>query len=198
MKINPKIKAYTLAELATVVLIIGILAVLVLPKLGLVIERMRAQEGVRLLMALYKAQKEYVQDGVLTHVNCPSGCFAKGIAWTNPSFQDYMELPTPLEWNKYYQNFNIPTLGCGKDDPCSTMTSECKCESWTPANEIACNFADPNNQGVLAQIKRNGSSPYDYTLFVTEEGRVICGDPNQSGAAVCGGICKKLGFPNDW
>ncbi len=204
-----KSKAYSLSELIVVVTILGIIAAFALPQLNLVIERMRAREGVHLLLALYQAQREYLKDEVKVDLlNCPNGCYQKGVAWSSDiGFRNYVELvelPHPASltsWSQFYKNFSIPTLGCGFDDDCPGGP-ECRCTSM-PANEIACNFPAPNNHAVLAQVRRNGTYPFNYNLYVTEEGRVVCGEFDSgglllSGPALCGGLCKKLGFPDDW
>ena len=50
---------FTLSEIIVVIIIIGITASLALPRFGGTVERMRATEGVRLLIALMEAQKVF-------------------------------------------------------------------------------------------------------------------------------------------
>ena len=52
-------KGFTLTEIIVVVIIVGVLATLVIPRFTGVVERVRAAEGVRMLIALLGAQKAY-------------------------------------------------------------------------------------------------------------------------------------------
>ena len=58
-------KGFTLTEIIVVVIIVGVLATLVIPRFTGVVERVRAAEGVRLLIALMGAKKAYeLENGV--------------------------------------------------------------------------------------------------------------------------------------
>ncbi len=54
-----KNNGFTLTEITTVVIIVGALAGLALPRFGSTIERVRAAEGVQILTALLGAQRTY-------------------------------------------------------------------------------------------------------------------------------------------
>ena len=55
-------QGYTLAEVLVVIVIIGVLASLSIPRLTVAIERTRAAEGIHILEALLQAQKMYYAD----------------------------------------------------------------------------------------------------------------------------------------
>ena len=52
-------KGFTLAEIVIVVIIVGVLATLAIPRFRIAVERVKTAEGVQLLTALLGAQKAY-------------------------------------------------------------------------------------------------------------------------------------------
>ncbi len=58
-KLNP---AFTLIEIIVVIVIVGVMSAIALPKMGAAIERFRAKEGEQVLIALYGAEQRYAVD----------------------------------------------------------------------------------------------------------------------------------------
>jgi len=87
---------FTFAELLTVVVIVGVLAGLALPRFMLTMERMKVSEGTSILTILYSAQKRYAvdNDGQYTSditqldVNIPSSQNYNSPVAVDPSFTD--------------------------------------------------------------------------------------------------------------
>ncbi len=55
-------RAFTLVEVILVTVVFGVAATFAVPRLAYTIERMRAEEGKQILLALYAAQKRYWQE----------------------------------------------------------------------------------------------------------------------------------------
>lgn len=62
-------QAFTLAELTVVAVVLGVLSMIAIPRLGKTVERMRAEEGKQMLMAIYAAQKRYWQENAHTYTD---------------------------------------------------------------------------------------------------------------------------------
>lgn len=62
-------QAFTLAELTVVAVVLGVLSMIAIPRLGNTVERMRAEEGKQILMAVYAAQKRYWQEHGQTYTD---------------------------------------------------------------------------------------------------------------------------------
>jgi len=58
----PKKNGFTLLEIIVVIVIIGVVASLAIPRMTTTFERFRASEGVQILTALLHAQKAYFQE----------------------------------------------------------------------------------------------------------------------------------------
>ncbi|MDP8211684.1 MAG: prepilin-type N-terminal cleavage/methylation domain-containing protein [Candidatus Zapsychrus exili] len=57
-------KGFTLIEIIIVIIIVGAIAGLALPRFGLTFEKIKSQEGVQILTSVYNAQKiYYVENG---------------------------------------------------------------------------------------------------------------------------------------
>lgn len=57
-----KESGFTLSELIVAMVIVGVLAAIMLPKMGNVIKKMKTREGVNVLLDIYRAQKNYALD----------------------------------------------------------------------------------------------------------------------------------------
>ncbi len=62
-------QAFTLAELTVVAVVLGVFSMVAIPRLGNTVERMRAEEGKQMLMAIYAAQKRYWQENAHTYTD---------------------------------------------------------------------------------------------------------------------------------
>ncbi len=60
---------FTLAEIALVSIVFSVTTMLALPRLANTVERMRAEEGKQMLMAIYAAQKRYWQENAHTYTD---------------------------------------------------------------------------------------------------------------------------------
>ena len=63
-------KAFTLIEIVVIAVILGILAVIVLPNALNMIKRAHAQDAMRDLITIYAAQKNYAQNNNGTYASC--------------------------------------------------------------------------------------------------------------------------------
>lgn len=87
-----KIKSgFTIAELFVVVIIIGALAALAIPSYRIQMSKIRSQEGVRILRALWEAQEDYYRD---------NGAYAMSLN------QLAVDIPAP-------KNFQTPVIDDG-------------------------------------------------------------------------------------
>jgi len=81
MSIITEEKSFTLVELLTVIVIIGVLAALALPRYQFTLEKVKSSEGVQILNVLLKAQKRYFMEtgtyksgsGGSGNPDCPPG-----------------------------------------------------------------------------------------------------------------------------
>ena len=89
-----KIYGFTLIEVIIAITIVGVLAMLALPKITITIEGMRAAEGEQFLYAILAAQKRFSVDN-------DDG---------NPGTTDYANNLTALNMDQNFppQNFNVP------------------------------------------------------------------------------------------
>ncbi len=92
-------KGFTLMELLVVVIILGVLVSVALPRYNLAVERTRSAEGVQTLTALLSGQKSYFLDN--------------NFYTTQLSDLD-VEIPSS-------NIFNTPTLGVPPDDPLAAV-----------------------------------------------------------------------------
>lgn len=87
---NSRSSAFTLTEVMVVVIIIGVLAAIAMPRYEVAVEKVRASEGVNILTALLSAEKRYALDNNNTY----TAVFAQ------------LDFTMPGGWG----NFGAPTL----------------------------------------------------------------------------------------
>lgn len=90
-------RAMTLSEILVVVIIVGIMASLVLPRYPIVVERTRITEGVQILTALLGAQRRFALEN--------SGAFQDGTGGGNALAPGDLDIDIPASLN-----FNIPLI----------------------------------------------------------------------------------------
>ena len=90
-------KSFTLMEIIVVVIIVGVLAGLALPRFSIVVEKVRSSEGVQILTTLLTAQKRYAMEN--------GGSYQNGSGLSNMLADGDLDVNIPQP-----ANFNVPYI----------------------------------------------------------------------------------------